>query len=154
MTKTILFTGSTSGFGAATAQRFAAEGWQLVLTGRRLERLEQLQQQLQEAQARAEEQEAQRAELEARLQERQQQAEGEQQAQAAQLEQLQQQLQAAQARAEASSRATAISRMPSAMSSRPCRHFSRARIVRTCALALPSSARERIRSSMDFTSPR
>lgn len=46
MTKTILITGSTSGFGAATAQRFAAEGWQLVLTGRRLERLEQLQQQL------------------------------------------------------------------------------------------------------------
>lgn len=40
--KTILITGATSGFGAACAKRFAAEGWQLVLTGRRTERLEQL----------------------------------------------------------------------------------------------------------------
>jgi len=46
MAKTILITGATSGFGEASARRFAAEGWQLILTGRRTERLEQLQQQL------------------------------------------------------------------------------------------------------------
>ena len=43
MPKTILITGATSGFGAACAKKFAAEGWQLILTGRRTERLEQLQ---------------------------------------------------------------------------------------------------------------
>lgn len=42
MTKTILITGATSGFGAATARRFAAGGWQLILTGRRNDRLQQL----------------------------------------------------------------------------------------------------------------
>jgi NADP-dependent 3-hydroxy acid dehydrogenase YdfG len=42
MPKTILITGATSGFGAACARRFAAGGWQLILTGRRAERLEQL----------------------------------------------------------------------------------------------------------------
>ena len=46
MTKTILITGATSGFGAATAQRFAAEGWQLILTGRRTDRLQQLKNEL------------------------------------------------------------------------------------------------------------
>ena len=46
MAKTILITGATSGFGKACAEYFAAQGWQLVLTGRRSERLEQLQQQL------------------------------------------------------------------------------------------------------------
>lgn len=46
MTKTILITGATSGFGAASARRFSAEGWQLILTGRRTERLEQLQEEL------------------------------------------------------------------------------------------------------------
>jgi 3-hydroxy acid dehydrogenase/malonic semialdehyde reductase len=46
MAKTILITGATSGFGKACAEYFALQGWQLVLTGRRSERLEQLQQQL------------------------------------------------------------------------------------------------------------
>src|SRR3954447_3915900 len=42
MTKTILITGATSGFGAATARRFARDGWQVVATGRRAERLKAL----------------------------------------------------------------------------------------------------------------
>lgn len=42
MPKTILITGATSGFGAACAKRFSDEGWKLVLTGRREERLETL----------------------------------------------------------------------------------------------------------------
>jgi 3-hydroxy acid dehydrogenase/malonic semialdehyde reductase len=40
MSKTILITGATAGFGLATARRFAREGWQLILTGRRTERLQ------------------------------------------------------------------------------------------------------------------
>src|SRR5690606_36820330 len=39
-------TGATSGFGRASARRFAAAGWSLVLTGRRLERLLALQDEL------------------------------------------------------------------------------------------------------------
>lgn len=40
--KVAFITGATSGFGLATARRFAQDGWALVLSGRRLERLEAL----------------------------------------------------------------------------------------------------------------
>ena len=40
--KTVLITGATSGFGAATVERFVAGGWQVVATGRRAERLQKL----------------------------------------------------------------------------------------------------------------
>jgi serine 3-dehydrogenase len=40
--KTLLITGATSGFGAATARRFARDGWRIVATGRRAERLQAL----------------------------------------------------------------------------------------------------------------
>lgn len=40
--KTILITGATSGFGKACAERFAREGWRLIVSGRRLEKLQQL----------------------------------------------------------------------------------------------------------------
>lgn len=42
MNKTVFITGATSGFGRAAAHRFAEAGWSLVLTGRRRERLEEL----------------------------------------------------------------------------------------------------------------
>ncbi|RWU02226.1 SDR family oxidoreductase [Pseudodesulfovibrio sp. S3] len=42
MPKTVLITGATAGFGKAMAQRYANEGWNLILTGRRAERLEEL----------------------------------------------------------------------------------------------------------------
>ncbi|MEO9257680.1 MAG: SDR family NAD(P)-dependent oxidoreductase [Crocinitomicaceae bacterium] len=46
MNKTIFITGATAGFGKATAQLFAKKKWDLVLTGRRKERLEVLKQEL------------------------------------------------------------------------------------------------------------
>lgn len=49
MSKMILITGATSGFGKACAELFAEKGWQLILTGRRYDRLEQLQETLGEA---------------------------------------------------------------------------------------------------------
>lgn len=42
MKKTILITGATAGFGKACAELFAAQGWTLILTGRRADRLEEL----------------------------------------------------------------------------------------------------------------
>jgi serine 3-dehydrogenase (NADP+) len=42
MTQTILITGATSGFGAAAVERFLADGWRVVATGRRAERLQAL----------------------------------------------------------------------------------------------------------------
>ena len=42
----ILITGATSGFGEATARRFASEGWRVIITGRRKERLEALRKEL------------------------------------------------------------------------------------------------------------
>lgn len=46
--KTIFISGATSGIGRATALRFAAEGYRLIITGRRQERLIELQHKLQE----------------------------------------------------------------------------------------------------------
>ena len=46
MTKTILITGATSGFGKASAELFSQNGWKLILTGRRKDRLQELQQKL------------------------------------------------------------------------------------------------------------
>ncbi len=46
MQQTILITGATSGFGKACAERFALEGWRLIVTGRRTERLKALAEQL------------------------------------------------------------------------------------------------------------
>ncbi|HDY86010.1 MAG TPA: SDR family oxidoreductase [Methylophaga aminisulfidivorans] len=45
-TKTIMITGATSGFGEASARLFAQHGWNLILTGRRQQRLDDLQQEL------------------------------------------------------------------------------------------------------------
>ncbi len=42
MNKTILITGATSGFGKAIAEKFAAENWNCIITGRRKEKLDEL----------------------------------------------------------------------------------------------------------------
>ncbi|WP_346796599.1 SDR family NAD(P)-dependent oxidoreductase [Halomonas sp. Bachu 37] len=44
----VLITGATSGFGRAAAKRFAQAGWSLILTGRRAERLAELETELKE----------------------------------------------------------------------------------------------------------
>jgi NADP-dependent 3-hydroxy acid dehydrogenase YdfG len=49
MNRTILITGATSGFGEACARKFAAAGDRLILTGRRQDRLESLQNELKNA---------------------------------------------------------------------------------------------------------
>lgn len=43
MPKTMLITGATSGFGRATAREMVKRGWAVIATGRRVERLEDLQ---------------------------------------------------------------------------------------------------------------
>lgn len=47
MSKNVLITGATSGIGEATARAFAEEGENLILTGRRVERLQALKEELQ-----------------------------------------------------------------------------------------------------------
>ena len=42
MDKTILITGATAGFGAAAVRRFLDDGWRVIATGRRAERLQAL----------------------------------------------------------------------------------------------------------------
>ena len=49
MTKTILITGATAGFGRAAAKRFVHGGWNVIGTGRRAERLRGLQEELGDA---------------------------------------------------------------------------------------------------------
>ena len=46
MSDIVLITGATSGFGRASARRFADAGWSLILTGRREERLTELAEEL------------------------------------------------------------------------------------------------------------
>jgi len=49
MSKTILITGATAGFGEAAARKFVAGGWKAIGTGRRAERLKKLQDELGDA---------------------------------------------------------------------------------------------------------
>jgi 3-hydroxy acid dehydrogenase / malonic semialdehyde reductase len=49
MPRTVLITGATSGFGKALAKKFAANKDHLILTGRRANRLDELQQELQQS---------------------------------------------------------------------------------------------------------
>ena len=49
MTKTVLITGATAGFGAASARLFAKNGWNVIGTGRRADRLQGLKDELGDA---------------------------------------------------------------------------------------------------------
>lgn len=46
MSKIILITGATAGFGRAMAEKFSKEGWNCIITGRRTEKLEALKKEL------------------------------------------------------------------------------------------------------------
>lgn len=46
MTQTLFVTGATSGFGLATAKRFARVGWNIIIAGRRVERLAEIEEEL------------------------------------------------------------------------------------------------------------
>src|SRR5665647_441236 len=46
MNKTIMITGATAGFGKAIAVRFAKNGFNIIITGRRKERLDDLEKEL------------------------------------------------------------------------------------------------------------
>jgi len=48
MNKTIMITGATAGFGRATARKFAKNGYNVIITGRRKERLDDLEKELAE----------------------------------------------------------------------------------------------------------
>ncbi|MBC8484771.1 MAG: SDR family NAD(P)-dependent oxidoreductase, partial [Bacteroidetes bacterium] len=48
MNKTILITGATSGFGRAIAVKFAENGYDCIITGRRIELLKELEDELRE----------------------------------------------------------------------------------------------------------
>ena len=48
MAKIVLVTGATSGFGKACAEKFACKGYDVIVTGRRADRLEKLQKELQQ----------------------------------------------------------------------------------------------------------
>ena len=52
MKKTALITGATSGIGEACARKFAEAGYDLIITGRRAERLESLRNELENKGAR------------------------------------------------------------------------------------------------------
>src|SRR5689334_17653709 len=49
MTRTALITGATAGFGRAAARLFVQDGWQVIGTGRRQERLDALAEELGDA---------------------------------------------------------------------------------------------------------
>ncbi len=49
MTRTIFISGATAGIGAAAARTFAGDGWQVIATGRRADRLDALAEELGEA---------------------------------------------------------------------------------------------------------
>ena len=46
MNKIIMITGATAGFGRAIAVKFAKNGYNIIITGRRKERLEELEKEL------------------------------------------------------------------------------------------------------------